>query len=1832
MSELYAPGSELDQGGSGLLAPDPLSVDASAIDKNLRAISHVEAGWRLPELPDEVRFDLATLPGMDHGTITHFLYGTERDAFNENDEQFNQDALTPTLSVVSSVGQYGPVASSGFEDSMAVINSLRGLPAPQALDADAVQRWKLDAIDKGYMKAPEDGVIDSTWSPELSALQRQMQHDSFKTWQAGDRPGAVGLGKGLEILNQWTSPSGLMRLATDLDLWWDVGQLQKEASSWGDKWRKLGDSDGPLDFAKNLFDALTGPIDDAVVPALNIALLFSGVGVATNFGRMAITGTRATEAATSLSFFSSMYEVPAVTRIGRGFQSIGRGFDATVAGIMPASDFATIDRLGQASMTANRMIGNAGSIGLPFEQAGGLRRAGRAMAAWRANERVIGARGLVQTGMRLGFTSQVENSLLPNYKGGFSASDIPLVADAAQRAQASRWMMPFEILFTPYTMFAPGSFTGGGRAIINTAAKTLGTAPGRAVAGGLAGLGYGVYGEGDLTEGVEYGLFGAALGVAAPTAGRYLAKAEKYAGYRVPILSRMLHLTAGFGRTMAKGSFVPIAEDQLMSRVIFDAHRIMLPDDEFLAFQQGIREQGQLKTVAGRMGTDVEAAAADFTFRIISGSIDHTATLQGGSGPANAYFRWLARNKLTAQLRSFGDNPKTPDVLWTIVQKEGGRRDITSRYRQLKAWVDEDPTRLAEMVAQHNEQAVLTMRQLLSPENLPVHGGFDEFGAAPKIGYGGFDRVSFDNLPKNMADDHYTALVKYVAGSMKHTGPWSTYQPMTHDLFEMSSNGLFDALRLKSATSKINGRDLGIARALPEYQSPIGNDVGREASGHVTDMLLMPDGISMEQARLGGFYGTPLASEINPSRTSITLARAETALKGEYLVAADELTETLNVYDDMRKAMDVVEYDITTATKLAPKGTGTRIFDKMDLTSITTQELNQQLRAVAASEDQSKAFRRVQQFMQHMVAEGVDVSRGFQHGLDEFADSLGDAERWTRFKGQGAPMFDKNNKILTGLDALKARAKKLRQDAVYVAAEVDRDDLLTQLALSHGSDEIEKMRNYFDMAESQGYKVVHGADFLMPDEVMHVTGIFNDINERNMNAMTLGNFFGRRQPRELSMNVQQAQQRSIARQLSKAIGDELAVDDERVIRAIDDIKNRILPEVIADNRAMVKNLHQQNVPESAATAVRTAWQPGNFIELGRGRKTRQMVVDALAKLDWSKTESAAIWQGVKESRYANWQDMGLAGLIEGKLRGRSQLMDALHVLGGTTNGTILRGGKTVQTAIGGALIGAGTEVVNAAIDPNDDIDFGNAALNALIGAGVRVGAGFLTRPLEQAIDLTKWAQYGYLADGLATFRDRMRFSMNPMFDISRVTEAFMLGQIGVPKRTATGERLVMPLNQSPRTLRKRLAKSVPDTYKGDPASYADREMNRIYDEMRNASAGKFDPNELDSTGLMFQQVGVMGHNPTAWMASTMHYLKQTGMNTEDAWKATREAYTYGTRSRSAFEQSINFVFFPFSFIKKTGTHMAQWIADDLSRSVLIHDTVKLYELLNDHIDNTYDGGVSAWIDDHVPFLRRLNQLNTFAYGISPGKFGGVNAPFLQAFVGDPTSPDAEKKGLLLNLMSPQGVNISQTKDQVFNTFRKTIPALNDLEWFRKDMIQQGHVLFDPTHQTEYAQARDAFADWNEYKKGVNAALLNVGATWYDLRNNAGLKPLYDAYRKHQAELNKKYPGWGKQKIAGTENAAQLALEREFHRTQLEFFPEEATLADAQFVQLEQETENVKAIMAQYGFEDWEDMPPEAFDRIRLIGLQMVEANKSFLMLWRKFWSPQFGELTSATGV
>lgn len=1779
---------------TSLEAPTPsltsgLGLDASAIDKNLRSIRQVESTWRLPSLPDDVRLDLAANSSIAPSALSGFLYGLDRDYHGENDEDPVDEAPTiPTFRVQSSTVQpYDEIEQSAFERAAGMISSLRGLPQSDTLDANAVQRFKMRAIEGGFMNAPENGVIDSSWSSELTSVQREMQYQEYDDKLRGDRFGAMPMGGEngvLKLLNDWTSPSGLMRAAVDLDLFWDAGQIGKEFSSWGDKWRKVGDSENVFDFGKNLFDALTGPVDDIVVPALNMALLFSGVGAGVNFARLGMTGVKGAQAVRAFEGATRLYEVPKlgsiIERVFPALNTVEKAGDA-VAG------------LGQASMLAEKLRKGGSSA----------QAVGDAMAAWRAYKPVIATRRVVQTGMRLGFVNQVEE-LLPGYQGK-GLSDIPGVAGAADKVFTNPAVsIAGEWAFTPFAMFEPGTFVRGGQDAVRSAFKFLGTAPGRALVGGVAGAGVGAL-EGDTEEVLTGAAIGAGLGVAAPGVGNAGLAASRALPDKVGF--RMASKMIGHpSQVLARTSFLPIAEDQRNTSVFLQALERKLKPEEWERFQGTMREKGSfIDAFAEHIGSDREGASAAMAYVLTSASIDRTAALQAGDR-ASKGFRlryWFARNQLVAQIRNFDENTKKEELVWNIVTRESAsRRGLRRRFEQAmggdagvvrrpgEAVTDTtsdfvggfDDVVLAEAIGSHNENARKTLQQLLSGEN----------------------------LPHQLADERQAGIIDYIATSLDSFGRWGNYSPLTGDLRRHVGGGLLENVRIKAPKS-LMGRKLKVLDLMEDFEEPLDPDKLDWAQG-LNDTFFVDRGVSAEQWRQAGGYYNPLAREIDPNRARITLARKETMSKQHMIETADEIQDVIDLHDAWTSGAKILgtvdgqPVSIIADAKLGTLGVNEvkAYLDTVGVTGATERKKIMALNRLARSR-------------------GLTVDQAFDTTLRAHMDDFANDTRWSEAYKMDPMLRGPDGEALQGQAALKARQKALREEAKFKAADLDIDDAIADMRAAGRTSEADELEAFARHADEQGYKVVYGADFLAPDELLHDTGMFVDINHRHQNAMTLGNFFGRKHPEALASKVQRYRTLAIARELGGARGATVDVESGEMSQIMDDLYQFVLDPAMDNNTSMARDLAHQGWLAKRGSAITNADAPRSIQDLGLG-KNRGRVVSALTKVGYSERDAAAIWQGLKAGRYADFKDQGLYA-IEAKLRGKNQVLGALQFLSGTKSGDQLVSStgqalKHTSLALTGAAAGSlQAQSMQAEGEDSKGVALLGAGLGLIGGLGASKAAGLAAGKAIEKFDYTEWARYGYLADNLAAFRDKMRFTLSPFFDISRYTEAFALNQIAAPGRAADGARMSIPLNASPKKLRKMIGESA---------------FNGVVDEMRAVSRGVFEPERLDTAGRWFNEIGIMGFDPTAWQASTYHHLRTNGgFEPEQAWQQVQSMYHYGTQGRSAAEMSVNFIFFPFSFQKKTLGHAAQFLGEDMMRGVLLHDAYKSYEFLNERYN------LDQFAEERLPFLEPLARLNLFAYGVSPGRLGGINAPFVDALVGNPLDRDPAKQGLLFNLFNPVGVNISDvddmdrgqvTVDTLKKLVKRSLPVINDLKFTLEDAKEQGHVIMSPTHMTRAAETGKAYNEWGQFKKGIDAALKQSGASFYDLYNNPGMAPLLEEYKTKKLELERKYPGWVDSKLRAQGNRAELEQERQSRIDTVMYAPEEATASDLMFVQVEREIAGIKEYLAQQGITQVEDWPPEMQERVRGVGIEMA-VNPSFERLWRRFYARDFGPITSKVG-
>jgi hypothetical protein len=823
------------------------AIDVSRVDKNLRTIKAVEEGWRLPALDDETRLDLASAQGTDEDSLAQFLSGLDRDVHGEADDE----VIAPIQTGLTAPG-YQPNSRSFMDEAKVQFAGFSGSPPPTEIDVDAVQEWKMRAIEKGYLPEPDNGVVDNSWSPEFQTIKRQMAYDEFNSSMRGDRPGAVPFSKALETLNKWTSPTGLLSAATELDLFWDVGAISKEFSSWGDKWRKVGKSKGVLDFGKNLVDALTGPIDDLVVPALNLGLLFTGVGNVTNFARIAYMGEKALVGGETVA----------------GLYKAGK-FGKAMS-ILKAGDVAAdVERFTEASSVAMRLSNADNAVANTI---------GKGLSGWRGNASVAVTKKTVQQGMRLGIAQQLEDALPGYNSNGASISDLAGVSNATDILKNNFVLSgAAEAMFTPFTVFERGTF-----GVLKDAAKgalTNSVHAGTVIgAAGGAAAGY-VAGDGDVRDIAAGAIVGGVAGASAPT---LLGRLEK-TGLKVGHVSDFLDRT----------SFKPIAQHEYASLAVHKGMLAGLADkpDQLARYKKDFEEHGFLKAFSNHLGTDEEAAGAAMGYVLTAAAIDHTAALQAGERGSKGWFdRYhTARNKLTAQLRGFDPEmdivQQRTELAWAMVRKQGvdQKRAVKEFNRIRNSLKNEDLPALMEL---HNRVANETLTQLLSGENLPdlqnaVLGQGAAFAdpATEAISAGQANIAPWLQLG---AERQAGVLEAYLPQVIDHFGNWPKFHQMTGEIREATIGGLFDNATWKPAKN-VFGEDMSL---LPEVDKaremaktgnkliPGEDEAWTEAVDRkLTDHFLGNESID-EYARKARY--APTAKAVDPGQGRFNVARKDT--------------------------------------------------------------------------------------------------------------------------------------------------------------------------------------------------------------------------------------------------------------------------------------------------------------------------------------------------------------------------------------------------------------------------------------------------------------------------------------------------------------------------------------------------------------------------------------------------------------------------------------------------------------------------------------------------------------------------------------------------------------------------------------------------------------------------------------------------------------------------------------------------------------------------------------------------------------------------------------------
>jgi hypothetical protein len=1865
--------------------------DLASVDRNIRQISAIERSWQLPSLPDTVKLDLAAMPGVTPDSVSMLLEGLNID--------FTQSTPVPEFTLLrnqmppsnADEFQFGmrPVQRGSLEQFQNFAAGVGGQMPPEELNADAVKLFKLRAINEGYMEAPADGIITNAWSPDLNIMSRTMMFDDRDRAFRGERPGSIPAETALRLLNDWTSPTGLLSAAADLGVFWNFGQISKEFSTWGDKWRKVNDATNPLDFATSLLDATLGPLDDIVMPVLNVALIVGGFVFAGPPGGAAAAGV--TTASTAI-------------RVGRAASMARNIYNTGRRGLAPLP----ISQIRQPSWTAQRLMGTSrpGTVA----QKSGRYRLGSAMTTWRDFKVVARTKQVTGVGMRAGFVSQAQ-SLLPSYEAQSLGSLIPGLGAAAEGLGDFGFenpiATPFELAFAPYNIFNPGTFlrradlATEGAGILSRAGTSLiragGTVPGRAVLGGVAGGAAGsilsdfegidpfsgalvgavaagllpVYansylGRNPMVNGMVAGsLIGGGVGVvvddvdpwAAALAGGLSGAALVPASSSFAWLPNPGRFVGFANKFFSQFNYRLIGQDQRISGEFNQVYRAGLQETDPAAlarYDDLVRERGSVQEALAIMngfvradGTpDLDQLYGVMTSYTVAGGIDMIAGALTHGGRRFDEFDETGKtaflgvqNRLLSQIRPITVDTETETLLQTIAMMRARSKgtdpkrlakEFAREYQQLSTLSHSDLQAIAirhnengrELVEQMHALILMDIDQantwLRTQQFVPTSDTTIGFGASPM----GF----------------FSQYLMGAGGGLDTLSDWQKYVRASQFIDDMTMNTtVFNNLVLKS------------------WKNAAGNSKQTKHNRIDSPKFLddVNDALQQQAFNLGGptLMGDMLP---NPFATGkITAARLDTLTKQDYLSEIARIDELIQVAVAV-KSSDNIQL-LRSAEQASQQQFGLsfvdlsprQLNDLMNMNVALDPALLPMLRAgqtrtsqlpdwsALGGKKQRYFIRSMQRLMRERGLSADDVIDGISSYVRSTAD---DADLWAGFGLRGKALSfadDGRPTVLEGLSALQHRRKELRRKANLTAAEIDAQAIAAKLPPGQAQDEF--LQQVAGL-QNDGYKLVFGVDFQSPLDIAHHSRLFEDIGVRELNAITLGNFFGRRQPPAARANQERLEQLALVEKLNEFGLGVLAPDDPKIKLMLIDLRRIMAGQMdnLADRMVDYETaglISKLGTRYDSSTVPRQLADLAGFRTVGGG--AQRLTKNRLAELGWSPTEVDAMIAALPKMREAEFKDLGFYS-FEAKMRQRNELTQFLKFIRGSAEdrGSLVNR-QNLSIAAGGA-VGA---------NMNED----NALTGGLAGAAVGLAGGGLaaralnTKGLLNGKILSSQSHTGWmLSDRYVRMRDTLRFTLSPIFDLSRYTEGLVLSQTAAPRQIKTGaqagQNVVLPLNMSPRAIRKRMMKE-----KGLTAQEATEEFNIGMANFKQAARGDFDPEVLDSTGRWFQDIGMLGFNPTKWMSGAFMEFINQGMSAPEAYRAARGLYTYGVGGRSAAELTVNMVFFPFSFQKKAFGAVAKWLNDDLARSILLTDSLKTYELL----DQQYN--LSDFWSDYMPVLAQLQRLNLFAYGISLGRFGGINSQLIETSarvglqaardVSDPeegrtrfsTATDVAGQGLEQALFAPLGLAIRNQEDalKVQALIRQVAPLINDINWMARNVREYQLILTSPTHQGRYAQVQSGYEEWNEYRRQLGQWLASNNLSWSDLSRKRYLEDANVNYRLKRLELERKYPEWKKSRQESIYNAQLLDMERQAARVAVQ--GGEPTAVERMFVEFENEVDQVKDRLRYEqvfidGDDEWLDAPAWSVDYLRDVATNMWSQDRRFQSVWEKFYQREFGPL------
>lgn len=1762
-----------------------MSTPLQQVDANLRAIKAIEGASSLPALPDEVTLDVAGNSNMSPDGVQQLFLALESDIEEVNRtrpmEVRQPDIWTPLGS------QY-----SRGEETGRLIYGLTGSGRVEQYNVDAVQDWKQRAVDLGFLDLSPQEIEDPRWLPEYSSVAVEMLREQAKQEFSGDKPGSMSVDNVMNLVEEWLSPKGLYQAALELDLFWDTAAIGRESAAWGDKWR--GWLEEPWNPGR-LVDALTGPLDDLIFPVVNWGLMLTGIGEAYIGVRAGLFGAKSVA-----GLYKGSKGLAYAAKLGKAGQTF----------LTPADRLADVAHFKNASFMSMALGPRAGaptgaiSAGLDsLRSTRGVSGAHNLMQGWRNLGTTVAAKKVNQQALRLGISSNVEG-LVDNERGHSIASmtNIDEKVAAVMSNPVAEWSI--DLLIYPPNIFERGAFATTARAAGRLASRTSGFEK--------------------LTQSQELTLawndaIRQSLEEADPEkAAQYLADVHDY-GVQQALANQVAQGSKEkLGEVMAYVTTMAVIDGAARNPEMFGIAEELMSSGQRIQFHKARnRIIGQLREYDPDRVDVVLDGMARYGLNIDDGMTEAAQIGTRSSSPAELE---KARNRVRGAYLGEHDNliagpvegdvrlygmrdPETGEISWAsdaIFDENPYFVDVN--LAEFNASVDEvqrNASDFAERVA--GRYKLSDMRQA-RVSDADIVGRFDQEklrGLRDLVGLHNSRRQEL--LLDLMAKADRSHIQQYVYETSDSFGRFHDFIDANEAIKIAYEGGQLDNVALKGVQGPTGAR-MNVNPKLAEVNYP--RDTWyKEMYELVVQMADDPD----LKARLMDSVFSPLLRDIDPGMSRFALAGAETATKQEALeyaaAAKRHLTKVANLNAVLEQ--EALVTSVTKALDNIPEGESIRQSARR-----IAAEVGAQLPATMGPKKQ-KILRAV---IRDTLKNNDGGLEGLRRAYQQASSDIVSSEHWGRF---GVPEQVGHTAKSTE-DIIEQRLKELYQQSMFLAAEVDLSTLP-------------------EMAERlKGYKLVYGVEFAGPQDVMQV--MFPDLVEKQIRNTRMRAWFGRKDPAHVRKVKQRIVRSSLKAELMAAQqgGGEIRYDvwgdssEATMDRLVDDLYDA-LHEVQDSARSRLTAANDEGILSRVATRASLARIPFDLSRLPSDVKYTKFQ-SLLRQRGYVDDEISAIHRALMRSQALGFNEQGLFA-IESLLRSRNNVADGLRLLGRhEAHGNVVQkkmwGGAITGAAIGGAIgvsneDGAGDGVGGTIVEGVVGAAAGAAGARLLGRATGQLTprAGALARQADrvQGSGLAKW---GYVADNLANMRDLFRFSLSPIFDASRYSEAIILNQIGEMPDGLRNLRV----NQSPSGVRKAIARTA--RANGADANRASAIARAEWDENRRifaaTAAGDMEMETIDSVGRRFSSVGVLGFSPTDWMEATFWHLRQAGVDNRKAYETVREIYTYGMTGRSSAELSMNFVFFPFSFTKKVLTHMQSFFAQDLGRLVLIQDGLATYQTLNDNYD------LSSEFRDRLPVLDRMNRMNVLAYGIGPGRFGGVNAPITGALRDTPlvgqlyVGPEIDE---ITNLFVPQMVTLNTDQDasELWDTMKQLLPAVNDVNTLIGDAIEQGYVIGSESHMTRQAEARRGWEEWRDFQQSLQPVMDGTGKTWGQLMRTPEFNQFVTARR---AEISAAYPEWKHAMGDGIARSAAIDLEIQERIRQVELgkgAPEDQALVTFQL--------NYNALSdllssQGYSMSNPEEVPPEAFVIMKELAVDLAQQEPRFKRLYDRMYRRMFGDIAT----